>query len=354
MAAAESEESAKLNVVGDENIASDKESDTEGSVVNVNNNIQPEEKEEGDDGWLDILGNGQIKKKVLKKGEGADSKPVPSSTVVLRTRGSLDDGHTVDVNDSLKFLLGEGEVLHALDIAVSLMEVGEVAEVKAAPRFLYGELGRPPDIPPNAFVTYELELVSIVQPIESCDLEETQLLEIVERKRAWGNWCFERKEYEQAINCFQKAGTLMEEYVIEKESSKVIRQWMVTCWNNLAASLLKLDLLKEAEDAVKKVLTIEATNPKAVYRMSKLLSSRGEYRKAMNILKKAAEVNPKEKALTSELERVEKLHLQSSQKEKAMYKRMIDGLGKAEKPSKTKPQPTSRSVGVSREEWVYS
>ena len=171
MAAAESEESAKLNVVGDENIASDKESDTEGSVVNVNNNIQPEEKEEGDDGWLDILGNGQIKKKVyyycnklwreladlstiafnvneyvvrycivlylyccivccdcllsglflliilmslqvLKKGEGADSKPVPSSTVVLRTRGSLDDGHTVDVNDSLKFLLGEGEVLH--------------------------------------------------------------------------------------------------------------------------------------------------------------------------------------------------------------------------------------------------
>ena len=33
-------------------------------------------------------------------------------------------------------------VFVALDIAVSLMEVGEVAEVKAAPRFLYGELGR--------------------------------------------------------------------------------------------------------------------------------------------------------------------------------------------------------------------
>ena len=50
--------------------------------------------------------------KILKKGGGIESRPVPSSTVVIRTRGSLEDGQSVDVNDHLKFTLGEGEVTH--------------------------------------------------------------------------------------------------------------------------------------------------------------------------------------------------------------------------------------------------
>ena len=57
-------------------------------------------------------------------------------------------------------------------------------------------------------------------------------------------------------------------------------------------------------------------------------------------------------ALATELERVEKLLKQSLDKEKAMYRRMIDGLGKKEKPSQPKSQ--SQTVSLHLESDLYN
>ena len=38
---------------------------------------------------------------------------------------------------------------------------------------------RPPDIPSNAAITYEVELLSVEPPVDPCELNEKQLLEIV-------------------------------------------------------------------------------------------------------------------------------------------------------------------------------
>lgn len=56
------------------------------------------------------------------------------------------------------------------------MDEQEVAEVVIGPRFAYGRLGRKPDIPPNAVITYTMELKSV-------ELEcEMDCLSIKERK----------------------------------------------------------------------------------------------------------------------------------------------------------------------------
>ncbi|KAK2724875.1 hypothetical protein QYM36_001370, partial [Artemia franciscana] len=108
--------------------------------------------------WADILGSGQLKKKTLRKGK---SKQRPSSGDVCKIRytGKLSDGLMIDTNDDFEFVLGDSEVIHAFDLIVALMELGEICQVETSPRFAYGEIGVPPKIPPNATIVYEIELI---------------------------------------------------------------------------------------------------------------------------------------------------------------------------------------------------
>ena len=66
----------------------------------------------------------------------------------------------------------------AWDIAVTLMECGEVAKVRSSARFAYGERGKA-GIPSNATITYELELLEVLEPIKFGSLTEEELIKLV-------------------------------------------------------------------------------------------------------------------------------------------------------------------------------
>jgi FK506-binding protein 8 len=51
-------------------------------------------------------------------------------------------------------------VVQGLDLALPLMDVGEVALLEVGPRFAYGSQGRAPDVPYDATVMYTVELLS--------------------------------------------------------------------------------------------------------------------------------------------------------------------------------------------------
>ena len=63
-----------------------------------------------------------------------------------------------------QFTLGQGSVIQAWESAVGTMQVGEMIELKAAPEFCYGTQGMPPAIPPNATLTFEIELLEFYAP----------------------------------------------------------------------------------------------------------------------------------------------------------------------------------------------
>lgn len=63
-----------------------------------------------------------------------------------------------------------------MDLAIALMDVDEVAEIEVYPRFAYGQLGKEPDIPPDATIFYTVELKSV--ELE----EELETLSISQRK----------------------------------------------------------------------------------------------------------------------------------------------------------------------------
>lgn len=99
-------------------------------------------------------------------------------------------------------------------MALKLMNEGEVAEVIVNPRFAYGELGvKDPTeqdpvirtVPPNATITYTVELVSMR---EESDIEARTYAsrkEIGNRKRLRGNFWMKRQEYNLAIQSYRRA-----------------------------------------------------------------------------------------------------------------------------------------------------
>lgn len=301
------------------------------------------EEEKQEDEWMDILGSGELKKKVLHPGGGVETRPTPQCQINIRTKGQLDNGTVVDKHQAVPFTLGDGDVIQAWDLAVSLMEVGEVALVKTSPRFAYGNQGRSPDVPANTSITYELELLDVQAPVDFSKVSEKDLITLIDRKRIRGNELFQRKDFQLAINSYDKALKLIESYITGQGTEALpstVSDMHVRCLNNLAAAFLKVEMYKESQGACQKVLEKEPNNVKALFRYGKVLAIQGELDSAVTHLQKALDLNPGERAIQVELQKAQKKKGKVEKEEREMYKRMVEGTQQKAKSSSENKKPS--------------
>ncbi|XP_058125507.1 FK506-binding protein 59 [Anopheles ziemanni] len=113
--------------------------------------------------YIDLSGDGGVQKRILQEGTG-DEKPSKGCSVSLHYTGTLDaDGKKFDSsrdrNEPFQFTLGQGSVIKAFDMGVASMKLGEKCILKCAPQYAYGSSGSPPNIPPNATLNFELEIL---------------------------------------------------------------------------------------------------------------------------------------------------------------------------------------------------
>ncbi|KAL1914845.1 uncharacterized protein VTP21DRAFT_7937 [Calcarisporiella thermophila] len=95
-------------------------------------------------------------------GNGPNAKP--GQRVSMRYIGRLKNGKMFDSNTSGKpftFKLGAGEVIKGWDLGIKGMAVGGERKLTIPAALAYGSRGAPPDIPPNATLTFEVKLLSI-------------------------------------------------------------------------------------------------------------------------------------------------------------------------------------------------
>jgi FKBP-type peptidyl-prolyl cis-trans isomerase len=99
----------------------------------------------------------------LALGKGAEAKT--GSKVSVHYVGTLADGKEFDSSRKrgkpFVFTLGQGSVIRGWDQGVVGMKVGGKRKLVIPSALAYGPQGRPPIIPPNATLTFEIELVEV-------------------------------------------------------------------------------------------------------------------------------------------------------------------------------------------------
>lgn len=79
--------------------------------------------------------------------------------------GTLDNGTTFDSSRTrgkpFKFKIGKGEVIRGWDDGVAQLSVGQRAKLICSPDYAYGARGHPGIIPPNATLTFDVELLRV-------------------------------------------------------------------------------------------------------------------------------------------------------------------------------------------------
>lgn len=91
--------------------------------------------------------------------------PKKGQRVVVHYVGTLADGKVFDSSRSrgkpFKFKIGHQEVIRGWEEGVAQMSVGQRAKLICSPDFAYGSKGHPGIIPPNATLTFDVELISL-------------------------------------------------------------------------------------------------------------------------------------------------------------------------------------------------
>lgn len=283
--------------------------------------------EELSDEWLDVLGSGGLKKKVLKAGI-VDSRPVKGDTVIIQANGRLEDDTEVDKHTQLTFTIGDGEVIVGLDMIVPLMDKGEIADVFIEPRFAFGAKGLPPSVPGDTNLIYKVELLDFAPEKSPAEVPIDQRIVIGNRKRERGNWWFNRQEYSLAIQCYSAAIDYLDD--AEEEYGEDIRpevqgilEERLKALNNMGAAQMKVEAYEVALKSFEAVLRCQPDNVKALFRKGKVLGLQRKYKEAVVELKRALELEPEARPIHQELARVRERMRVEGESEKSLYRKML-------------------------------
>lgn len=108
-----------------------------------------------------------VKVTILQAGYGDVAKS--GDTVAMNYTGRLVDGTTFDSNVDPKFghmqpfvfTIDAGMVIKGWDVGVAGMKIGEKRNLVIEPAYAYGERGAGGIIPPNATLSFDVELLAI-------------------------------------------------------------------------------------------------------------------------------------------------------------------------------------------------
>ncbi|OIW01302.1 hypothetical protein TanjilG_10463 [Lupinus angustifolius] len=286
----------------------------------------------------EVTDDKKVLKKILKEGEGYE-RPNEGAIVKLKLTGKLQDGTVFlrkghdDEENLFEFKTDEEQVIDGLDRAVVTMKKGEVALLTIAPEYAFGLSESQQElavVPPNSTVYYEVEVVSFEKEKESWDMNTEEKIEAAGKKKEEGNALFKAGKYARASKRYDKAVKFIDyDSSFSEEEKKQSKALKVASNLNNAASKLKLKEYKEAEKLCTKVLDLESTNVKALYRRAQAYMHLADLDLAEFDIKKALEIDPNNRDVKVEYKTLKEKQKEYNKKEAKFYGNMFNKLTKA-------------------------
>ncbi|CAI9776600.1 unnamed protein product [Fraxinus pennsylvanica] len=280
----------------------------------------------------------KVVKKTLKEGEGYD-RPNEGAVVKLKLIGKLEDGtvfikkgHGEKEDDLFEFKTDEEQVIEGLDRAVMAMKKGEVALVTITPEYAFGSSESQQElavVPPNSTLYYDIELISFEKEKESWDMNTQEKIEAAGKKKEEGNVLFKAGKYVRASKRYEKAAKYIEyDTSFSEEEKKQSKALKITCNLNNAASKLKLKDYKQAEKLCTKVLELESTNVKALYRRAQAYTNMADLDLAKFDIKKALEIDPDNRDVKLEYKALKQKEKEFNKKDAQFYGNIFAKMNK--------------------------
>ncbi|CAM8999979.1 unnamed protein product [Rhodiola kirilowii] len=287
----------------------------------------------------EVTDDKKVLKKTLKEGEGYE-RPNDGSVVRLKLIGKLENGTVFlkkghdEAEGLFEFKTDDEQVIDGLDKAVMKMKKGEVALVTVAPEYAFGSVESHQQlsvVPPNSTVFYEVELVSFNKEKESWDMSTEEKIQAAGQKKEEGNALFKAGKYERASKRYEKAAKYIEyDTNFSDDEKKQAKALKVSCNLNNAACKLKLKEYKQAEKLCTKVLDMESTNVKALYRRAQAYINLGDLDVAEFDIKKALELDPDNRGVKKEYKILKEKMREYNKKQAQFYGNMFSKLSKLE------------------------
>ncbi|KAJ4966096.1 hypothetical protein NE237_017945 [Protea cynaroides] len=259
----------------------------------------------------EVTDDKKVLKKILKEGEGYE-RPSDGTLVKVKLIGKLQDGTIFikkghDEEDLFEFKTDDEQVIDGLDRAVMTMKKGEEKE--------------------------------------SWDMNTEEKIEAAGRKKEEGNALFKAGRYVRASKRYEKAAKYIGyDISFGEEEKKQAKALKVTCNLNDAACKLKLKDYKQAQKLCTKVLDIESTNVKALYRRAQAYIQLADLELAELDIKMALEIDPNNRDVKLEYKVLKEKIKEYNKKDAKFYGNMFAKMSKLEQHVEANKTPEPMSI----------
>lgn len=272
---------------------------------------------------MDVSEDGGVIKHVLVEGTG--SRPPRGYEVEVHYVGKLEDGTQFDSSRDrgtpFRFVLGEGQVIKGWDLGVATMSIGEKSLLTIQSKYGYGEAGAGANIPPNATLKFEVELLSFQpKPKARWAMSVEEKIQAALDEKEKGNESFKKKNLTEAIAAYREGLCFLEhsdQWSEQQQTQKASVE--VSLRLNLSNCYLKTGEFAQAIDEASQALKLDEGNSKAWYRRGVARAAFGLLEEARTDLASAARLDPKNVEIRNELKKCKEKLEEVRKKEKSAF-----------------------------------
>jgi len=284
------------------------------------------------------LEGGRVFVKILESNpEGAEIKI--SSTISFDRVGfleynpipiesSIQDGRPTIMN------LNDGPILPGLLQALLTLRQGERASILIHPALAYGPWGAPPLIPKDSYLFYSVKIYKVLEEsnLSAAYRYEKERFEIIpldekikiikEQKEKAKKFLEEDQPREALIRYKAAIKWAQEEDETVKETNSEWRDLMEILYQNAAIIYNKLDMPKSASKAAKAAISINPSNVKAYFQLSKARLTVGDNSGALRAAERAHELDKQNASINNLRLQIDSIFREEKKERDAILRRM--------------------------------
>ncbi|XP_071350129.1 peptidyl-prolyl cis-trans isomerase FKBP5 [Trachinotus anak] len=282
-----------------------------------------------------LTDDGGIVRRIKVKGDGY-TNPNDGASVDVHMEGSC-GGRLFDCRD-VNFIVGEAEdkgVPLGVDRAMDKMQRGECCLLYLKPKYGFGSEGKPEyKIGPDKDIVYEVTLKDFQRAKESWEMDLKEKLDLAAGVKHKGNQYFKTGRYFQAVVQYQRIVSWLEmECGTGIEQQKRIHDFILTAHLNLALCFLRIKEFSQAVENCNKVIELDESNEKALYRRGEARLLRNEFSLALTDFQQVLQVNPSNRAARAQISICQTKIKEHYEQDKKTYANMFQKF--AERDAKT-------------------